>query len=289
MIKQITREKLEVEKYTACLHRAVNYRIYAESWYLDTVTNQQWDCLVLNDYEAIMPIPYRKKMGIKYIAQPLYCQQLGIFHSETFNQQQFDAFYARLRSKLVKNYQMNEENLIFLSPPISTKINQVLDLSLDYTKFRSGLRKNRKQELQKGLPQDHQIISSMTDQFFIDLLSKEYQSIQDQLYLKQLQPLVDIIQFKGLGITISIRKENEVVASSFYLKSGQRLIQLCNSKKQNSSINYNTFIVDYMIRNYLNQSKILDFEGSSIKGVNEFNASFRASTVQIPIFKTKFL
>jgi hypothetical protein len=57
---------------------AFNSRIYANSWFLDR-TAVEWDALVYGDYEYVMPLPVRRKLGIRYLYQPLYSQQLGIF------------------------------------------------------------------------------------------------------------------------------------------------------------------------------------------------------------------
>ncbi|MDP3354122.1 MAG: hypothetical protein Q8S44_10335, partial [Flavobacteriaceae bacterium] len=66
MIYYVKRQNLDIEKYDTCIDRALNSRIYAYSWYLDIVADH-WDALILNDYEAVMPLPWRSKYFIKYI------------------------------------------------------------------------------------------------------------------------------------------------------------------------------------------------------------------------------
>ena len=78
MIKYIKRRDLDITKYDACIENSIQSRIYALSWYLDVVADN-WDVLVLNDYEAVMPIPWKQKFGLKYITQPYFCQQLTIY------------------------------------------------------------------------------------------------------------------------------------------------------------------------------------------------------------------
>ena len=41
-----------------------------------------WDALVEDDYVSVMPLPYRKKMGVTYIFPPTMTQQLGVFSHE---------------------------------------------------------------------------------------------------------------------------------------------------------------------------------------------------------------
>ena len=70
MIRKVSRKKLEVEKYDACIANSIQANVYGYSWYLDVVADN-WDVLVLNDYEAVMPIPWRRKFFIKYVYTPL--------------------------------------------------------------------------------------------------------------------------------------------------------------------------------------------------------------------------
>ena len=81
MIHYVKREDLEVAKYNECIENSIQSRIYAYSWYLDIVADN-WDVLVFKDYEAVLPIPWKKKYFIKYITQPYFCQQLGVFSKD---------------------------------------------------------------------------------------------------------------------------------------------------------------------------------------------------------------
>ena len=78
MIHYIEHNDIEFEKWDACVTKSFNRLIYGFSWFLDIVCDD-WDALVLNDYEAVFPLPKRKKWGIEYIYQPYFCQQLGVF------------------------------------------------------------------------------------------------------------------------------------------------------------------------------------------------------------------
>lgn len=285
MIRRVKRNDIDLEKYSRCLAESVNYMIYAEFWYLDVLTNQQWDCFVLNDYEAIMPLPYQKKFGIKIISQPIYCQQLGVFYSTQISTEFFLKFQKKLQRKIVRYYCYNEQNVLDFRIENASKLNQILPLTFEYDAFISKIRKNRKQEIRKGLDKRFSMKESSIDRSFIEILKEEYQEIESNLSLEKLQLLLTEIQNRNLGKTITIFENDKAVASSFYIVSGNRLIQLCNAKKNGYSINFNTFIVDYVIKNNTNQGLILDFEGSSIKGVNEFNSSFRAENRYLKVYQ----
>ena len=76
MIRFVNRNQIDVEKYNYCIEKAIQSRIYAYAWYLDIVADN-WSVLVLDDYDAVMPLPWKIKYGIKYITQPFFTQQLG--------------------------------------------------------------------------------------------------------------------------------------------------------------------------------------------------------------------
>lgn len=71
MIHCIKRKDLDIDKYDACIAASVQFRIYAFSWYLDAVS-ENWEVLILNDYEAVMPLPWKQKYFLKYITQPFF-------------------------------------------------------------------------------------------------------------------------------------------------------------------------------------------------------------------------
>ncbi len=77
-IRYLKRQEIDPAKWDACIDKAPNGLVYAYSFYLDNMA-RQWDALVWNDYEAVMPLTWNKNWGIKYLYQPPLTQQLGIF------------------------------------------------------------------------------------------------------------------------------------------------------------------------------------------------------------------
>src|ERR1043165_4983232 len=80
-IKILKRKEVDEQRWNAAVDAAVFSLPYAYTWYLDAVA-ENWDALVWNDYEAVMPLVWLRKLGIKCLYQPYYCQQLGVFSAE---------------------------------------------------------------------------------------------------------------------------------------------------------------------------------------------------------------
>ena len=60
---------------------------------------KQWDALVLNDYEAVMPLTWNKKYGIAYLYQPFLTAQLGVF-GKNISGELLEAFLTGYSSKI---------------------------------------------------------------------------------------------------------------------------------------------------------------------------------------------
>ncbi len=75
-VENISSNKIDRKKWDACIDAAPNGLIYSRSVYLDTMCDN-WNGIVLNNYETVMALPWRKKYGIKYIYDVPFIQQLG--------------------------------------------------------------------------------------------------------------------------------------------------------------------------------------------------------------------
>ena len=77
-ISYLTYQQVDKKKWDDCIGSASNGLVYAYTFYLDTMA-KNWDALVLNDYEAVMPLTWNKKYGVYYLYQPAFTASLGVF------------------------------------------------------------------------------------------------------------------------------------------------------------------------------------------------------------------
>ena len=109
MIKRLKYEEIDWQKYQNCLEHSEQYIFFAEKKYLDLLLHENWEILVDNDYEAVMPIPLAKKWGFNFVVMPLQTQQLGVFSEKdnselnesflAFFQQHYKVFYYAFNAK----------------------------------------------------------------------------------------------------------------------------------------------------------------------------------------------
>lgn len=283
MIRKVRRNAIDLDKYTACINQANNYRIYAEFWYLDVLTNQQWDCLVLNDYEAVMPLPYQKKFGVKIIYQPIYCQQLGVFHQRDLDQYTFNLFVKKLNFKIVRSYHFNEENTAQFNLKGSKSINQILNLSDGNTiEFDKKTKKNCKSFRNKKVEID-------TTKSIEELLSFKKSNSTHISNYTQLQKLLHVLD-KHHALAIHFAKKEDLLGYSCYIKSKNRLIYI-NSASSNLGKKHcvSTGLLEHMILENLNKELILDFEGSGIESISKFFSGFGSTKTYYTKYKNLWI
>jgi hypothetical protein len=280
MIYKYTHKTIDKTKYSVCLHQCLNYRIYAELWYLSIVSPDGYDVLVLNDYEAVMPIPYQKKLGFKFVIQPIFCQQLGIFYKENVSVEIFNLFLSFLTKYKVRSYCFNEENTPYFPSDYLKRDNQVLNLDCDYLTLLNNYNTNKKRVLKNYSLSNIRIEEKYTGSIVTGLLGKNLNRILLASQLNILNTLLqELDRKKVLKQYTLFNKENIPIVYLWLIFSKGRIINLLSIRIKESEIkNSYAYLIDTVIKNYSNQKLIFDFEGSMIVGIANFNKSFGATT-----------
>lgn len=81
MIRHLRHADIDKAAWDARLLRCGNRLWYAQSWVLDRAS-PGWDALVDDDADAMMPLTWKRKWGVRYLYQPLGLQQLGVFAAQ---------------------------------------------------------------------------------------------------------------------------------------------------------------------------------------------------------------
>lgn len=281
-ITYLKHRQIDKTKWDECINRSHNRIVYAQSWYLDIVS-QGWEALVEADYESVMPLTHGNKYGIKYLYQPFFTQQLGIFSGKELNQKLNEEFLISIPSKFrFIDIALNKGNGCNLGE-FQTKNNVNYELKLDksYSEIAKGYSSNTKRNLKKAAQNKLPIIYTVSTENLIQLfrnnLGKNIKNIKSEHYmlLKQimdkslLEQKAEIYGVNSLG--------GELCAGAFFLKSYDSYIFLFSATNEESKKNGAMFmIVDQFIRNHAELKITLDFEGSNIHSLARFYKSFGA-------------
>lgn len=280
MIKYLPYSEIDFVKYNYCISKSKNSLIYGFSWYLNIVTENSWDVLVLDDYIAVMPLPKRKKYGINYIFQPAWAQQLGVFSNQEIKENLLLEFVNTIprKFKLIDTL-FNYDNR-FSSKYLSKKDNFILDLSNTYESLFEGYNKLRKRSVKKA-KNLNLIIKEVDNATLIINLFKENKGAElnriesDYMLLNQL--VLKGIEQQKIEVICVENKNQNLIGGVIFFKHKNRIIYLFSAVNQEGKENQAiTFIIDFIIKKYSNTNMIFDFEGSMISNIAKFFKSFGA-------------
>jgi len=276
-IEILPSHKIDHAKWNDCVRFSSNGLIYANTYYLDHIADN-WHGIVMNDYECVMPVVWRKKFGIRYAYNVPFVQQLGWFHQHS----KPDA--VELVKKLFSfckygDYAFNFYNSVQVDNA-STATNYILELFQPFETFTkkyntdliSNLKKAYKQELVYAKGEYNEAI---------DLYKKLYHErtphVTDHDFENFRRLCEHLYKTGGVIVRNIFNANDELLAIALLLKDERRLYNLMNSTtEQGRKTEANHFLLHNIFKEFAESHLIFDFEGSDIPGVKNFYEKFGA-------------
>ena len=285
------------EKWDDCVSNSVNSRVYGLSWYLDIVC-ENWDGIVIDDYEIVFPVIFKKILFLKKLYHPLFCQQLGFFYKneKKITQDFIYLFHDKILRSYFKNFTYHSTSEFFILSKKTLSENLINDISVikrnnfqlnlnrSYKEIIKGYNKNTIRNLKKSKNYNFKIINNLEVDLFMNLFKTNKQikkSIGRNFFFKKtnyliIRNLITECLNKNKGELIGVCDEVGItVSAAFFLSSFNHKIMLFNITLPNSKKSHSmTYLIDSFIKINSNKKIIFDFEGSDIEGVMSFYSGF---------------
>lgn len=288
-IRYVPYQQIDLARWDACIDKADNGLVYAYSFYL-SVMAKQWDALVLNDYEAVMPLTYNKKYGIHYLYQPPFTASLGVF-GKTVTAETVQLFLQAVPAKFKYwDIYMNHGNLFTLDDfTLYQRTNYVLPLNQSYDVLYQQYRDNIKRNIKKCVQQNCVIQKDIPVQQVIVLAKEQASQFSnitaddfahfEQLY-HQLHPQQKAITYGVLSA------QGQLLASCVFFFSHNRAYYILVGNHPNGkTLGASHALIDAFIKDHAGINLLLDFEGSDIRNLAFFYSSFGAVEENYPGLK----
>lgn len=283
MIRKVHRSEIAIEKYTQCLNESCQNSDFVQVDFLDLVTDKNWFLLVYKDYQAVMPIFFTRKWGIKIILMPMYSLYFGIF-SKIDDAEINQLFLDELLKMAVVYYAFNPENKF--RNPVSERVSYRIP-SQNYENVHKGYSKSRKRNV-KMAARERPLLSITEssspkdwNSFLLQHGKNSFSKAGKKRYLDLAQTLFDAE--KCHTITISY---NDVPQSFALFLKGKSTWYLSlfvnNSNLTNKSIP--SILIDQILHKQCEKVNF-DFFGSSIPKVADFNERFGAKRYSYPVIQ----
>ena len=278
-IAYIHRGAIDIERWDEVIAHSPAETIYPYSWYLDAVA-ARWSALVVEDYRFIMPVVWKKKAGLKYVYQPFYTQQLGVFSKEYVDpmiiKEMLSIIYKKFRFAGIN---FNTKNLVGEEDSFTVydKSNYTLMLNREYDQHYSSFSSNAKRNIRKALTHIECVERDIPVEELVALKRTNDVIQRSEGDYQWLNKLLETICSREAGSVYGIRSGTELSAAAFFAFSQTRAIYLVSASGKEGKEHRDMFkIVDAFIREHARSGIILDFEGSNIPSVARFFAGFGA-------------
>ncbi|MES2431467.1 MAG: hypothetical protein V4556_11045 [Bacteroidota bacterium] len=279
-IAYVPYNKIDKAKWDQCIDNAENGLVYAYSFYLDAMC-KNWDALILNDYQSVMPLTWNKKYGFNYLYQPFFCASLGIFGND-IDENVVNDFFSSIPQKfkfwdIYLNY---KNNIVSERFKLYKRRNYILSLEKIYEDLYSNFRENVKRNIKKTATVNCNIKTNIDIEEIIALAkdqSKTFSPIATEDF-ERFKIIFYKLKESQKAVTYGIYIPNgELVASAAFLFSHNRAYYILVGNHPNGkTIGASHALINAFIKDHANRNLILDFEGSDIQNLAFFYSGFGA-------------
>lgn len=283
MIRRLKYHEIDFEKYTKCLESSEQRKYSAAKLFLDITSCRNWEILVFNDYEAVMPVPFIKKFGVKIVINPRLCQQLGIF-SDKDDVQLNETFLNYFRKKYnIWYYAFNDKNSF--SSPLKKRKNFIIYPD-EYEVVRQKYSPKRKRKLRLdenviAVSEIREITMAEAHTFVSENMIGTKDDNDKKKFLKIFE---DLDKSGSLTISAFFYKSKIINAVAIYHDKETAVLLGTFNNREFVKLAGSSVIIDDVIRKNIKE-KIFDFEGSEVPAIEEFFRGFRPELQPYPFIK----
>lgn len=279
MIKKISYSEIDFEKYKDCLINSKQQTFYAKADILNFLC-EAWELLVYADYQHVMPIPLKMKLGFKVVLNPLFCQQLGIYGPE--DDSYVNSLFLNFFKKNYHYYQypFNSEN--HFEVDFIYKKNYII-LKTDYASQKKKYFKGRKSSVKVGQQLNFKIMK-LNDAVF-QFIQSYFKGLSKASDIKFLLSYLNFLEEKKFLKLYGALSGEQLQNLAIVVQDGHTnyLLGLINHpeylKNEGAS-----FLIDQILQKEIS-SRDFSFMGSSIPGIELFFKSFGAELKSFPVLQ----
>jgi len=239
----------------------------------------KWHGLIIDDYNAVMPLPWRKKYGILYCYSPAFIQQLGLFGNTTAVPLHEIISAITTFSKYGDLF-LNYGNA-FMLPNIKAipKTNFIINLKEGYEAISNRYAKSLIIKLKKSSGNDFIYAESShvkeAVQLYRSYIANRMPHVTQQDYEHFTALCQTLQQQNDCFIRAINNKEGILLAMSLFLKDAHRIYNMLPvTTHEGRKLNAQHFLIDSVIKEFAGQPVLFDFEGSDLPGVKTFYENF---------------
>ncbi len=280
-IHLLRREELNTKKWNTCIESDSGVAsLSGMSWYLDKVCDN-WNAIIIDDYQSVIPLPCRKKWGMNYIYPPFFASRMGIY-GQSLTASELDTVFDIIS----KNYKWID---MTFSPDTQINIERyqhlkrrayILDLQHPYSQLKQQYHRNHTRNCKKAI-ENELILTNNPDiesiiSLFIHNTGQQKQVGYTKKDYQQLKELVIFLRSQNAIETLGANdKDGKLCAGIFFTHQFGKYNFLFSGRDQHNIDNGSMFfIMDNFIALHAQKAINLYFNGSDNAQIARFYAGF---------------
>lgn len=289
MIRYLKHKEIDKHRWDVCIRHALNRRVYAFSWYLDIVS-PGWDALATEDYSVVFPLTHRTKLGVSYLFQPFFAQQLGVFSPAVIGPDQVEAFLSAIPDHFrFVEIHLNAMNVVEGGAGLSTmRVNHELSLATSYEAIYNHYNQNCRRNLKKAREHALGVVRAVDPDLLISLFAENYGRSEGKLRerdYRRIRRLIGYALEHDLGrINGVLDGQGDLMSAAFFLKEHDRYYFLFAASAKDARENGAMFfLIDRFLYEHAGEDATLDFEGGNDAALGRFYKGFGSTESHYPM------
>ncbi|MBN2481063.1 MAG: hypothetical protein JXB19_04945 [Bacteroidales bacterium] len=281
-IVYLKHQDLETDKWDKCIKRSFNATIYAYSWYLDLFC-EQWDALVEDDYQSVMPLMTKRVLGCDIICSYGPVRELGIFSRQPIHPEKTRQFLESIPRRF-KYYSivLNKYNPLGHSGLLTRKhTHYSLDLIRPYYRITRTFTPELRGELNRSVARQLSFVRGLTPNDVAMFLQVHRipvdKTVSDNNYAVLRSMMAALIRSRSGEFFGVYDSHNNLTATAVFAMINDRIITLLLVADPEQIVeNPHLFMIDRIIDKYSETRSTLSFECISDQFTPDVYASFGA-------------
>lgn len=290
MINYYKHSEIDKEKWERCIKTSLSTTIFADFDFL-SLASPNWDALIQDDYEVVMPLPNRAKLGIHYIYTPFFFSRLGIFSASPLTESQISAFIDAIPHRYWQvDLNLNEQNVsTLIERKIISLVSYRLNLQQPYLAIAGGYSENLRRNIRSSHKFSLSIDKSINVQDIVALFRHnrgkdrriKIKSTDYSLFIQ----LTDDLLRRDLLDVWGVRDEaGNLLAGACFLKDAQcTWFWFSGRDERFSEKKAMFFLLDEYLKSVALHCTSFDFNGSMNENIARFYSQFGSKKYSYPM------
>ncbi len=271
---------IDAAKWDACVVNCKDNVIYATHQYLEHMADN-WLGIIINDYEAVMPVIWRSKWGVRYTYTAPFIQQLGMFGSYTPDDFKNAVAYITKHFRYGDLYFNAGNDLKEILPDATTATNLIIPLKGEYQMICKQYNKHLQTKLKQAGKQSLQYVVSdevaLAAETYRHLYAQRLPAITTEIFKRFTALALELFKQEQCFVRQVKDAQNNLLAIALFLKDNNRIYNILPSVTgEGKKLNAMHFLLDNVLQEFACTHYTFDFEGSDVPGIEAFYQSFGA-------------